>query len=57
MTKEYDTIAELWHSFYELMRNSGQEVNSTDEELSGLPGTGSHVVSGKQSQSASNKND
>ncbi|PPQ67982.1 hypothetical protein CVT25_000462 [Psilocybe cyanescens] len=46
MTKEYDTIAALWHSFYQLMRNSGQEVE-IEEELLGLPGTGSHVVSVK----------
>ncbi|KAF5309344.1 hypothetical protein D9611_013989 [Ephemerocybe angulata] len=43
MTKEYDTIASLWHSFYELMRNSGQ-VDGDEEETPGLPGTGGHVV-------------
>ncbi|KAH9480571.1 DASH complex subunit DAD1 [Psilocybe cubensis] len=53
MTKEYDTIAALWHSFYQLMRNSGQD-EEVEEELPGLPGTGSHVVAVKQSTS---KND
>lgn len=43
MTKEYDTIASLWHSFYELMRNSGQP-DPDDEETPGLPGTGGHVI-------------
>lgn len=44
MTKEYDTIASLWHSFYQLMRGSGQEADTTAEEQAGLPGTGGHVV-------------
>lgn len=49
MTKEYDTIASLWHSFYQLMSTSGQEPD-TSEEQPGLPGTGSHVVTMKQGQ-------
>lgn len=53
MTKEYDTIAALWHSFYQLMRNSGQD-NEAVEEQPGLPGTGGHLVSTKQG--SSNKN-
>jgi len=53
MTKEYDTIASLWHSFYQLMRNSGQDDEETEEQ-SGLPGTGSHVIAVKQPTS---KND
>ncbi|KDR82607.1 hypothetical protein GALMADRAFT_134197 [Galerina marginata CBS 339.88] len=53
MTKEYDTIASLWHSFYQLMRNSGQDDEETEEQP-GLPGTGSHVVTVKQS---TNRND
>jgi len=48
MTKEYDTIASLWHTFYELMRSSTVEVGDesvTDgQNLGGLPGTGGHVV-------------
>ena len=57
MTKEYDTIASLWHSFYQLMRNSAQEDASQPEEQAGLPGTGGHVVStnsrsGKQQESS-----
>jgi len=46
MTKEYDTIAALWKSFYQLMRGPVQ----SDEELptTGLPGTGGHIVSSKQ---------
>ncbi|KAF8967121.1 DASH complex subunit Dad1-domain-containing protein [Flammula alnicola] len=49
MTKEYDTIASLWHSFYQLMRNSGEEDPETmGDEQAGLPGTGSHVVTVKQ---------
>ncbi|KAF9534538.1 DASH complex subunit Dad1-domain-containing protein [Crepidotus variabilis] len=50
MTKEYDTIASLWHTFYQLMRNSNEEGGdeSTMEEQdrgAGMPGTGGHVVS------------
>ena len=48
MTKEYDTIASLWHAFYELMRSSTVEVRDesvTDgQNLGGLPGTGGHLV-------------
>ncbi|CAA7261464.1 unnamed protein product [Cyclocybe aegerita] len=44
MTKEYDTIASLWHSFYQLMRNASQPDESM-EEPAGLPGTGGHIVS------------
>lgn len=50
MTKEYDTIASLWHSFYQLMRNSGQDDEMAEEQL-GLPGTGSHVITVKQTSS------
>ncbi|EFI27168.1 hypothetical protein CC1G_14993 [Coprinopsis cinerea okayama7 len=46
MTKEYHTIAALWHSFHELMRNSGQLNDEEAEQVApGLPGTGGHVVS------------
>lgn len=48
MTKEYDTIASLWHTFYELMRSSGSEIGNESmmegQNLGGLPGTGGHVV-------------
>ena len=49
MTKEYDTIAVLWHSFYKLMNAPAAEETSDDEELQGLPGTGTHIVAAKQS--------
>ncbi|KAF8195531.1 DASH complex subunit Dad1-domain-containing protein [Pholiota molesta] len=58
MTKEYDTIASLWHSFYQLMRNSGKEdTEEAEEEQGGLPGTGSHVVASKQSGGPSSRNE
>ena len=48
MTKEYDTIASLWYTFYELMRSSGVEVGNESvldgPNSGGLPGTGGHVV-------------
>jgi len=46
MTKEYDTIASLWFTFYELMRSSGVEVGNESvlDGPGGLPGTGGHVV-------------
>ena len=51
MTKEYDTIASLWHSFYQLMSTSGHDRDaSASEEQPGLPGTGGHVVAMKQGQ-------
>ncbi|KAF4617148.1 hypothetical protein D9613_005995 [Agrocybe pediades] len=46
MTKEYDTIASLWHSFYQLMRTSGQDTEEFEEQP-GLPGTGTHVITAK----------
>lgn len=49
MTKEYDTIAALWQSFYQLMRGPGAD-DGDGEEHAGLPGTGGHVVSMKQSK-------
>ncbi|KAI0785214.1 DASH outer kinetochore protein [Abortiporus biennis] len=48
MSREYQTIAELWQSFHELMR--GQlptdegEVSTDEQQVQGLPGTGSHVL-------------
>ncbi|KAL0960805.1 hypothetical protein HGRIS_005821 [Hohenbuehelia grisea] len=46
MTKEYDTIASLWHSFYQLMSKSNVDVTQTPEQIQrGLPGTGGHLVS------------
>jgi DASH complex subunit DAD1 len=46
MTKEYDTIAALWLSFYQLMHSSGQDDEATEEQQ---PSTGGHLVSTKQS--------
>ncbi|KAK0464557.1 DASH complex subunit Dad1-domain-containing protein [Desarmillaria tabescens] len=47
MTKEYDTIAALWKSFYELMRQSDAGDTSVDERSHGLPGTGGHTIAMK----------
>ncbi|KAK1225408.1 Dolichyl-diphosphooligosaccharide-protein glycosyltransferase subunit dad1 [Marasmius sp. AFHP31] len=46
MTKEYDTIASLWNSFYQLMKQPDTvDGNSTmTDHPPGLPGTGGHVV-------------
>ena len=49
MTREYETIASLWHSFYELMRSQKSHDHLPAEDLppgGGLPGTGGHVVPG-----------
>jgi DASH complex subunit DAD1 len=51
MTREYETIASLWHSFYQLMRESGKEGASSEDIASGLPGTGGHVVAAEMKQS------
>ncbi|KAF5382640.1 hypothetical protein D9615_002790 [Tricholomella constricta] len=50
MTKEYDTIAALWQSFYQLMRGPTTDDEDSGEQMPGLPGTGGHVVSMKQSK-------
>ncbi|SJL07527.1 uncharacterized protein ARMOST_10877 [Armillaria ostoyae] len=47
MTKEYDTIAALWNSFYELMRQPDAGDDTVDERSHGLPGTGGHTVAMK----------
>ncbi|KAJ3558905.1 hypothetical protein NM688_g657 [Phlebia brevispora] len=47
MTREYGTIAELWHSFHMLMRRQKEEeglASSSDAQPQGLPGTGGHVL-------------
>lgn len=48
MTREYETIASLWHSFHTLMRNQKEE-ESVEGQPQGMPGTGGHVL--KQSGS------
>lgn len=53
MTREYETIAELWQSFQDLMRGRPSEtyhVPSPETSIQGLPGTGGHVLatSGKE---------
>jgi len=50
MTREYDTIATLWQSFYQLMRGPTKDDDEGDERLQGLPGTGGHLVAVKQSK-------
>ena len=55
MTREYETIASLWNSFYQLMRESGKEDLGSEDATSGLPGTGGHVVAGMR-QSANKEN-
>lgn len=45
MTREYDNIAELWHSFHQLMR--GQAANATTASDAQVPGTGGHTVKNK----------
>lgn len=51
MTREYETIASLWHTFYQLMRESGKDDTVTDISTPGFPGTGGHVVTGGAKQS------
>jgi len=48
MTKEYDTIASLWNSFYQLMNTPTAEEMTDEERPPGLPGTGTHIVASKQ---------
>lgn len=39
MTKEYPTIAELWGSFYQLMRSSGQDGDGEEQGAGGAAST------------------
>jgi DASH complex subunit DAD1 len=48
MTREYETIAALWRSFYELMSGPKPESSMDEEQLPGLPGTGGHTLVLKQ---------
>ncbi|KIY46578.1 DASH outer kinetochore protein [Fistulina hepatica ATCC 64428] len=47
MSREYSTIAELWKTFHDMMRASGDAGASVDTSQVGLPGTGGHVPTGK----------
>lgn len=45
MRKEIDPIADLWGSFYQLMKEQKPDVEfGTDGQR--IPGTGGHVVTG-----------
>jgi len=45
MTREYETIAALWRSFYDLMSGGTSDVgDATEEHGPGFPGTGGHLV-------------
>ena len=46
MTREYESIAELWHSFHVLMRNQRDDESVAEDQGApqGLPGTGGHVL-------------
>jgi len=49
MTKEYDNIAALWSSFYQLMNAPADEGKDGEEAGQlGLPGTGTHIVAGSR---------
>ena len=54
MTREYDTIAALWQSFYQLMRGPTRDEDEDDERLQGLPGTGGHLVTVPDKQNKDN---
>jgi DASH complex subunit DAD1 len=51
MTKEYETIAALWNSFYQLMRGSGDDDGS-EEQTPGAQG-----ASASNQASAATKSD
>ena len=46
MRKEIDPIADLWSSFYQLMKEQKPDVEF-GQDGQGMPGTGGHVVTGK----------
>ncbi|KAI0086581.1 hypothetical protein BDY19DRAFT_894591 [Irpex rosettiformis] len=46
-TREYETIAALWHSFHSLMRSmkdSEEGPEGQAQSQAGVPGTGGHVL-------------
>ncbi|KAI0801749.1 hypothetical protein BC629DRAFT_135219 [Irpex lacteus] len=46
-TREYETIAALWHSFHSLMRSMKDDEEGQDSQTqsqNGVPGTGGHVL-------------
>ncbi|KAI0689704.1 hypothetical protein BC835DRAFT_1510885 [Cytidiella melzeri] len=43
-TREYETIAALWHSFHELMKSQRDDDEGVEGQAHGLPGTGGHVL-------------
>ena len=49
MKKEFATIADLWESFHEVMRDLKPEIDLREGE--GVPGTGGHVVATRASTS------
>ncbi|KZV98864.1 hypothetical protein EXIGLDRAFT_763097 [Exidia glandulosa HHB12029] len=49
MKKEFATIADLWRSFHEVMRDLQPEIDLREGE--GVPGTGGHVVQSRASTS------
>ena len=54
MSAEYETVANLWNSFHQIVQDQDEESNTgqpTEAEdgrttplTTGLPGTGTHVV-------------
>jgi DASH complex subunit Dad1 len=50
MRKEIDPIADLWSSFYQLMREQKPDV-VFGADGQGIPGTGGHVVIGNGAES------
>ncbi|KZT73838.1 DASH outer kinetochore protein [Daedalea quercina L-15889] len=57
MTREYETIAALWQSFQDLMRDQRDETDESTSEPQGMPGTGGHVVSVKQGSTGPGQHD
>ncbi|KIY72514.1 hypothetical protein CYLTODRAFT_486347 [Cylindrobasidium torrendii FP15055 ss-10] len=46
--EEWDTLATLWTSFADLMKQSHTVVPETEQGM-GVPGTGGHIVAGSTS--------
>jgi len=57
MSAEYETVANLWNSFHQIVQDQDETPNSTQPAETedgrttplptGLPGTGTHVVTGQ----------
>ncbi|KAF9778728.1 hypothetical protein BJ322DRAFT_486592 [Thelephora terrestris] len=62
MSAEYETVADLWHSFHQIVQDQdeattpGQPAETEDDRTTplptGLPGTGTHILTDQVKETA-----